>query len=137
MDLRQKLLNASTEDTVRLLPRKRTMSEKEDETKRRLSLTQRAAYGVGHIMNDVCAAMWFSYTLLFFQVVLGMPPALAGLMLLIGMVTGTMTIMRNEGELIKMKIFLLGQVADAVATPIVGILADRTGGRKTWHMLGE
>lgn len=84
----------------------------EEEITRRLTLTQRTAYGVGHIMNDICAAMWFSYTLLFFQVILGMPPALAGTMLLIG------------------------QVADAVATPIVGILADRAGGRKTWHMLG-
>lgn len=50
----------------------------------RLSLPQKAAYGVGHVFNDVCAAIWFSYTLLFLQEVLGMAPVLAGSMLLIG-----------------------------------------------------
>lgn len=86
MDLKQNLYDDGSEDSVRLLPRKRNkgnMSMKED-IGRRLTLTQRTAYGVGHILNDICAAMWFSYTLLFFQVILGMPPALAGTMLLIG-----------------------------------------------------
>lgn len=51
----------------------------------RLGKFQKAAYGVGHVMNDICAAMWFSYTLLFLNVVLEMPPVLAGSMLLIGL----------------------------------------------------
>ncbi|XP_067004421.2 major facilitator superfamily domain-containing protein 12 [Anabrus simplex] len=72
----------------------------------------KASYGVGHVFNDVCAALWFSYTLLFLQVVLGMPPVLAGTMLLIG------------------------QVVDALATPVVGVLADRIGRRKSWHLAG-
>lgn len=87
MDLKQSLYDEGTEDSVRLLPRKkpkRDMGEPDDS--RRLNLTQRTAYGVGHVLNDICAAMWFSYTLLFFQVILGMPPALAGTMLLIGKV---------------------------------------------------
>lgn len=27
------------------------------------------AYGFGHVLNDVCAAMWFSYLLVFFHFV--------------------------------------------------------------------
>ncbi|KAG8237532.1 hypothetical protein J437_LFUL016509 [Ladona fulva] len=83
------------------------------------------AYGVGHILNDICASMWFSYTLLFFHVVLGMEGYVAGALL------------------------LLGQVVDALATPVVGILADKNGSgaisafgrwscgrRKSWHIGG-
>ena len=55
-----------------------------NEMPRRLKLSIRIAYGMGHIMNDICAAVWFSYTMLFLQVVLGMAPLLAGSMLLIG-----------------------------------------------------
>lgn len=32
---------------------------------------------------------------------------------------------------------LLGQVMDAMATPIVGVFADRTGRRKLWHLVGK
>nr|CAD7575938.1 unnamed protein product [Timema californicum] len=53
---------------------------------RHLTLFQKVSYGMGHIFNDICAAMWFSYILLFLQVVIGMPPALSGAMML----TGTM-----------------------------------------------
>lgn len=67
-----------TEDSVALLPKASA------EVRCRVTRLQKAAYGVGHVMNDICAAMWFSYTLLFFHVVLAMPPVLAGTMLLIG-----------------------------------------------------
>ncbi|CAG2058016.1 unnamed protein product [Timema podura] len=30
----------------------------------------------------------------------------------------------------------LGQVVDALATPVVGVLADRLGNRKLWHFIG-
>nr|CAD7394173.1 unnamed protein product [Timema cristinae] len=53
---------------------------------RHLTWFQKVSYGMGHIFNDICAAMWFSYILLFLQVVIGMPPALSGAMML----TGTM-----------------------------------------------
>nr|CAD7413366.1 unnamed protein product [Timema poppensis] len=49
---------------------------------RHLTLFQKVSYGMGHIFNDICAAMWFSYILLFLQVVIGMPPALSGAMML-------------------------------------------------------
>ncbi|XP_069678497.1 major facilitator superfamily domain-containing protein 12-like [Periplaneta americana] len=78
-----------------------------------LPLSLRAAYGLGHIFNDISAAMWFSYTLLFLQMVLGMHPTLAGTMLLIG------------------------QLADGFATPIVGYMSDRVGSRKAWHITGS
>lgn len=87
----------------------------------RLSRMSRAAYGVGHVLNDVCASMWFSYTLLFLHAVIGMPGAQAG------------------------AILMLGQVVDALATPLVGIAADSTlagpfrkyGRRKFTHLVGE
>ncbi|XP_046399151.1 major facilitator superfamily domain-containing protein 12-like [Ischnura elegans] len=89
-----------------------------------LPWSSKAAYGVGHILNDICASMWFSYTLLFFHAVLGMDGKVAGALL------------------------LLGQIVDALATPVVGILADKNAGqgvscgrwqygrRKSWHLGG-
>lgn len=46
---------------------------------------QKISYGLGHVFNDLCAAMWFSYTLFYFQVVLQMESSTAGLLLMIGM----------------------------------------------------
>jgi hypothetical protein len=34
---------------------------------KQLSLLQIAGYGTGHVFNDICASMWFTYLLLFFQ----------------------------------------------------------------------
>ena len=36
----------------------------------RVSLRTKVGYGAGHIMNDMCASMWFTYCLLFFNKVL-------------------------------------------------------------------
>ena len=36
----------------------------------RVSLRTKVGYGAGHIMNDMCASMWFTYLLLFFHKVL-------------------------------------------------------------------
>ncbi|XP_071438639.1 major facilitator superfamily domain-containing protein 12-like [Hetaerina americana] len=80
----------------------------------------KASYGVGHVLNDICASMWFTYLLVFFHLVLQFDSALSGIVLLIG------------------------QVADAISTPFVGIESDRSdnfwlcryGRRKTWHLLG-
>jgi len=30
-----------------------------------LSMRQKLSYGVGHVLNDLCASMWFSYLLVF------------------------------------------------------------------------
>lgn len=87
---------------------------------RRLPFRQRLAYGVGHILNDICASMWFTYLLVYFHLVLQFDSTSSGIILLVG------------------------QVADALATPFVGIESDRNddfwlckyGRRKTWHLIG-
>ncbi|XP_066587775.1 major facilitator superfamily domain-containing protein 12-like [Prorops nasuta] len=86
----------------------------------RLPKSLKLAYGTGHILNDICASMWFTYLLVFFHYILGFKPELAGAVLLIG------------------------QVADAIATPFVGYFSDQNddlclckyGKRKIWHLLG-
>lgn len=85
-----------------------------------LSLCTRFAFSVGHVLNDVCASMWFTYMLVYLHFVLELDNVLAGALLLVG------------------------QVADALATPFVGFESDRIddfwlcryGRRKTWHLFG-
>lgn len=80
----------------------------------------RLSYGMGHVLNDICASMWFTYLLVFFHYVLKFDAISSGVILFIG------------------------QVADALATPFVGFYSDqshdswlcRYGKRKTWHLLG-
>lgn len=86
---------------------------------RRLPLTWRTriCYGVGHVLNDLCASMWFTYLLVYLHKVVKFSNASAGTLLLIG------------------------QVADAMCTPLVGIESDRTGRfkygrRKIWNLVG-
>jgi len=76
-------------------------------------------YGVGHIENDLCATLWFSYLLVFLEQVTKMDPGKAGILMVIG------------------------QLTDGIATPIVGLGLDKFGlcgtkygRRKSWHMLG-
>lgn len=45
---------------------------------------QIVAYGLGHVFNDIAAAIWFSYTMVFMQNVIGMPPTTAGFLLFFG-----------------------------------------------------
>lgn len=77
-----------------------------------LSFLQKFGFGLGHVYNDLCAGVWFSYTLLFMQAVLGLPATEAGTLV------------------------MLGQVSDAISTPIVGLLADRYGTKRKWHIFG-
>ena len=58
-------------------------------------------YGNGHVLNDVCASMWFSYLLLYFHNVIQLDNFHAGL------------------------IILVGQIADGIFTILVGVLLDR------------
>lgn len=76
-------------------------------------------YGVGHVGNDLCASLWFSYLLVFLEQVTKMDSVSSGLLMIIG------------------------QMTDGLATPIVGygldkigICGSRYGRRKSWHMLG-
>ena len=84
--------------------------------RRRLPIHRRYAYGMGHVFNDMCASMWFTYLLVFYHFVVRLPNTYAGTLLLIG------------------------QVFDAAATPVVGYLCDvtrcRYGRRKIWHLAG-
>ncbi|XP_052890488.1 major facilitator superfamily domain-containing protein 12-like [Anopheles moucheti] len=77
-----------------------------------LKMYEKIGYGLGHVHNDLSVGIWFSYTLLFMQGTLGMPAAEAGAMV------------------------MLGQVGDAIATPIVGFLTDRYGTKRQWHIAG-
>lgn len=58
------------------------------------------AYGVGHFINDMMATCWFNYLLFFL----------------------TEVVQTDAGPYA----ILAGQLADGIATPIVGALSDRT-----------
>lgn len=86
---------------------------------RHLPLSRRLTYGVGHVLNDLCASMWFSYLLLYFHSVISFSNKMAG------------------------NLMLIGQVSDAICTPFIGLESDRTHGfcgygkRKSWHLIGR
>ncbi|KAK5610848.1 Major facilitator superfamily domain-containing protein 12 [Crenichthys baileyi] len=88
------------------------------DTERSLPAVRRLCYAVGHFLNDLCASMWFTYLLVFYHSVLGFHNTNAGVLLLVG------------------------QIADAICTPLVGYESDQTSGcgnygkRKTWHLVG-
>ncbi|KAI5693197.1 hypothetical protein M8J75_010748 [Diaphorina citri] len=70
------------------------------------------AYGLGHVFNDICAALWFSYSLIFLQNVVGLGSFIAGILL------------------------FLGQAVDAISTPVSGKVIDESGNRKKWYLTG-
>lgn len=84
-----------------------------DQTRSSLSALNKLGFGFGHIFNDLCAGVWFSYTLLFMQGALLLPGPEAGALM------------------------MLGQVGDALATPIVGYFADKFGTKQKWHISGR
>ncbi|CAB1324296.1 unnamed protein product, partial [Coregonus sp. 'balchen'] len=94
------------------------MSDQLLSNERYLPLSRRLCYASGHFLNDLCASLWFTYLLVYYHSVLGFKSTYAGVLLLIG------------------------QIADGVSTPVVGIESDRTAGcgaygkRKTWHLVG-
>lgn len=45
-----------------------------------LSIGQKFSYGVGHILNDLTASMWFSYLLLYLHRIVLFDNSLAGYM---------------------------------------------------------
>ncbi|TXG49016.1 hypothetical protein EZV62_024891 [Acer yangbiense] len=69
-------------------------------------------YGMGHMLNDITAACWFTYLLLFLTDIGLSPRAAAAVM-------------------------LSGQIADAFATIFTGELIDRFGHFKIWHGAGS
>lgn len=109
------------------------------EVYRSVPLKLQLAYGVGHVLNDVCASMWFTYLLVFFQLVLQFSRWQAGLVLLIGQVRRRLFALKLRYMVCNLK------VADALATPVVGFHSDasdnlwlcRYGKRKIWHLIGS
>ena len=75
-----------------------------------------ASYGSGHVLNDLSASMWFFYAVIYLQEVLALSEKTTG------------------------GIVLIGQVVDALTTPLVGYASDHTttvfGSRKPWHLFG-
>lgn len=90
-----------------------TIQSTSDQMVSTLSLWMKVGYGMGHVYNDLCAGVWFSYLLLFMKGALGMKGAEAGAMMMVG------------------------QVGDALATPVVGILIDKYGTKQIWHIFGK
>lgn len=84
----------------------------------KLSVKTIISYSLGHIHNDLCASMWFTYLLYFLTQNIGFSGVKAS------------------------NLLLIGQVTDGLATPIVGIVSDKFKGffgyskRKSWHLLG-
>lgn len=78
-----------------------------------IPLWSKIGFGLGHVFNDLCAAVWFSYLLLFLKGAMRIPGTEAGGMM------------------------MLGQLGDAVATPIVGMLVDKYGTKQQWHICGK
>ena len=66
-----------------------------------LSLGQKLGYGLGHVLNDLCASMWFTYLLLFFHKVLLFDNLYSGVIL------------------------ASGQIADGLSTVFVGYFSDQ------------
>jgi Na+/melibiose symporter-like transporter len=84
-----------------------------DNSRATLKFVEKIGFSLGHVYNDLAAGVWFSYTLLFFQGVLNMSSVMAGCLV------------------------MLGQVGDAICTPIVGIITDRFGTKRNWHIFGS
>ncbi|KAI3977906.1 hypothetical protein MKX01_036746 [Papaver californicum] len=69
-------------------------------------------YGVGHMLNDITSACWFTYLLMFLTDI-GLSPRDAAI------------------------VMLSGQVADGFTTIFAGELIDRFGHFKIWHAAGS
>ncbi|XP_023242368.1 major facilitator superfamily domain-containing protein 12-like [Centruroides sculpturatus] len=87
----------------------------------RLSWNTRISFGVGHFLNDLTASMWFTYLLVYLQFVLCFDTGVSGFVLLVG------------------------QVTDAIATPLLGYETDSShhlgickkyGRRKVLYLFG-
>lgn len=51
-----------------------------------ISFWAKIGFGLGHVYNDLCAGVWFSYLLLFMKGALKMPGTEAGGMMMLGQV---------------------------------------------------
>ena len=58
--------------------------------KKHLTWSTRLVYGTGHILNDLCTSMWFTYLLLFFEKVLSFDTLYSGAVLTAGQIADGM-----------------------------------------------
>ncbi|KAI1721777.1 MFS/sugar transport protein [Ditylenchus destructor] len=116
-DTKQPMTNVKKPDKVEPFER-RIGSESDKE----IGKYEVFGFAIGHFYNDLCASMWFTYLMIFMEKVLLMHSYHAGFLMLVG------------------------QVTDALSTPLVGLLSDasflpskvtqRLGRRKSWHVIG-
>ena len=108
-------MSSATDSALSPKPGYATLSP---EAERGVGRLQIAAYSLGHVLNDMAAAVWFSYLLLYLQEAEGLSGTQAG------------------------AVMFAGQLADALATPLVGIASDASAGclglgrRKAWNAAG-
>jgi len=104
----------------------------------KIATSTKIAYALGHIFNDLAAAMWFSYTLIYLQRVAFLEPIVAGALLLLGMCKSCADDAILVMLLINVQtIFIQGQIIDAIMTPIFGFLIDHYCNKKIWHIVGS
>ena len=93
----------------------------ENKSQNQVGWIKKIGYGAGHVLNDMCGAMWFTYALIFFHRVLEFNATQTG------------------------ALFTVGQVAGGLSTAFVGFISDsktnlwlcnRYGRRKSWHLIG-
>ncbi|CAH9085490.1 unnamed protein product [Cuscuta epithymum] len=87
-------------------------SEDDQSSEKRLGRCSVALYGVGHMLNDITSACWFTYLLVFLTDI-GLSPRKAAI------------------------VMLSGQIADGLGTIFAGELIDRFGHFKAWHAAGS
>jgi Na+/melibiose symporter-like transporter len=99
----------------------RKMGTNSTKGKDEVSQSLKLGYGTGHMLNDLCASMWFTYLLIYFHRVLGFSNSYAGI------------------------VMVVGQVSDGSATIVIGYLQDKGKDlwlcrvydkRKGWHLVG-
>ncbi len=80
-------------------------------------LHQKIAFGCGFVFPKMVLALWYAYSVAFFQKVLGLPA-------------------RSTGTIV-----LIGQCAGAISSPLMGLWSDqlssRCGRRKITHLIGS
>jgi len=70
-----------------------------------LTTFQKTSFAGGHILNDMAASLWFTYLLVYLETTKKLSPVQAGV------------------------VMLAGQIADGLATPLMGLLSDALHGQ--------
>ena len=90
-----------------------------------LSLWTKLAFGTGHIHNDLCVSMWFSYALVFFTKVLKLTDTQA----LFFLIQNYLVIVTSKKHFLQGgALTAFGQYADGVGTLLIGYLMGKKTG---------